>query len=81
MPVILRYKGYRFLFFSNEGDPTEPLHIHVRKGERIAKFWIEPTICLAESYGFNSSELNECVKVIEKNKKLIERCWNEHFSN
>jgi len=48
MPVILRYKGYRFLFFSNEGDHPEPLHVNVRKGERIAKFWIEPTICLAE---------------------------------
>jgi len=81
MPVILRYKGYRFLFFSNEGDPPEPLHVHVRKGERVAKFWIEPAICLAESYGFTSAELNECVNVIEKNKKLIERCWNEHFGN
>ncbi len=58
-----------------------PLHVHVWKGERIAKFWIEPTICLALSYGFNSGELNECVKVIEKNRELIERCWNEHFSN
>ncbi len=81
MPVILRYKGYCFFFFSNEGDPPEPLHIHVRKGECIAKYWIGPTICLVESYGFNSSELNECVKIIEKNRKLIERSWNEHFSN
>ena len=43
--------------------------------------WMQPTICLAESYGFNSGELNECVKVIEKNRELIERYWNEHFSN
>ncbi|MCP4109321.1 MAG: DUF4160 domain-containing protein [Desulfobacteraceae bacterium] len=32
--------GYRFFFYSNEGNPLEPLHIHVRKGEAVAKFWI-----------------------------------------
>ena len=42
MPVVFRYKGYRFFFHSNEGDPREPLHIHARKGEAIAKFWLEP---------------------------------------
>ena len=38
MPIVFRYKGYRFFFFSNEGDPREPMHIHVRKGEASAKF-------------------------------------------
>ncbi len=33
MPVVFRYKGYRFFFFSNEGDPLEPMHVHVRRGE------------------------------------------------
>ena len=28
-----------FVFHSNEGDPREPLHIHARKGEAVAKFW------------------------------------------
>ena len=37
MPVVFRYKGYRFFFYSNEGNPREPLHIHVRKGEAVAK--------------------------------------------
>jgi hypothetical protein len=32
MPVILRYKGYKFFFFSNEGDPRESAHVHVRRG-------------------------------------------------
>ncbi len=81
MPVVLRYKGYRFLFFSNEREPLEPLHIHVRKGEGVAKFWVEPNIALAESYGFSSSELNELVKGIEKNKELIVRTWNEYFGD
>lgn len=33
MPVILRIKGYSFFFYSNEGTPLEPQHIHVRNSE------------------------------------------------
>ncbi|HEO65593.1 MAG TPA: DUF4160 domain-containing protein [Spirochaetes bacterium] len=79
MPIVLRYKGYRFFFFSNEGKPLKPLHIHVRKDEKVAKFWIEPEIALAETYAFSSSELNGLAKIIETNKTLIERSWNEYF--
>lgn len=81
MPVILRYKGYRFFFFSNEGMPREPIHIHVRKGEETAKFWIEPEVQLSESYGFTSKELGELEEVIVKNKSFIERSWHEYFGN
>jgi hypothetical protein len=31
MPTVLRVKGYRFFFFSNEG--AEPPHIHIEYGE------------------------------------------------
>lgn len=31
MPVILRINGFRFFFYSNEGNPLEPAHIHVMK--------------------------------------------------
>lgn len=79
MPVVFRYKGYRFFFYSNEGDPLEPLHIHVRKGESVAKFWVHPQISVAESYGINSSELRILMKVITENRELLERCWNEYF--
>lgn len=59
MPVVFRYKGYRFFFFSNEGDPLGPMHIHVRRGEATAKFWMSPQINLSESYGMTSAELRE----------------------
>ncbi|MDP8240469.1 MAG: DUF4160 domain-containing protein [Candidatus Hatepunaea meridiana] len=80
MPVVFRYKGFRFFFYSNEGSPREPLHIHVRKGEAVAKFWLEPTPVVAESYALSSSELNELLKVAVKNKNVIRRYWNEHFN-
>jgi hypothetical protein len=80
MPVILRFKGYTFFFFSNEGDPREPLHVHVRKSGSSAKFWLEPQVRVSESYGLNSQELNELTKVIVDNRQLIERTWYEFFS-
>ena len=39
MPVILRIDGFRFFFYSNEGNPLEPAHIHVMKSGSEAKFW------------------------------------------
>ena len=53
MPVVFRHSGLRFYFFSNEGQPPEPPHIHVKGGGRDAKVWLEPEISLDDSYGFN----------------------------
>lgn len=79
MPVILRYKGYKFFFYSNEGNPREPLHVHVRKGEASAKFWLHPQVALSDNYGLSSQELSELAQVISDNQQLIERAWHEFF--
>lgn len=79
MPVVLRYKGYKLFFYSNEGSPREPLHIHIRKGEAVAKFWVEPEVKLADSYGMASHELAELASVVRDNREIIERAWNEFF--
>jgi hypothetical protein len=81
MPVIFRHKGIRFFFFSNEGEPREPIHVHVKGAEGDAKFWLHPHIKLADSDGFDARALRELGKVIDDNKELIERTWNEHFDN
>ena len=80
MPVVFRYRGCRFFFFSNEGDPPEPIHIHVRCGAKLAKFWIEPVVELHESYGFSGPELNKLAKVIAAHAALITEYWNEHLN-
>jgi hypothetical protein len=79
MPVVLRFEGYRFFFYSNEGDPREPLHVYVRKGERVAKFWLEPRVELAESYGMASRELTKLMRVVAANERLIRMAWHGHF--
>lgn len=79
MPVVLRYRGYRFFFYSNEGSPREPLHIHVEKNGNEAKFWLQPGIALADSEGFDRRTLRELEHVVLENRALIEDRWNEHF--
>ena len=32
MPTVFRQDGFRFFFYSNEGDPREPVHVHAMKG-------------------------------------------------
>lgn len=51
MPTVLRVRGYRFFFFSLEGQ--EPPHIHVEAAEKFAEFWLNP-VALANSRGFRS---------------------------
>ena len=59
MPVVFRFGPYRFFFYSNEGDPREPVHIHVREGRNIAKFWLKPLVSMADSKGFDARALRE----------------------
>jgi hypothetical protein len=80
MPVVFRYKGFRFFFYSNEGDPREPLHVHVRGSEGEAKFWLHPVPKLAVSHGFDAATLHELVDVVKQNTGLIERTGNEYFT-
>jgi len=79
MPVILRFKGYKFFPYSNEGYPLEPIHIHVRNSGNEAKFWLVPMVQLARNDGFSARELKELSYVIEENKVLLEEAWNDYF--
>lgn len=80
MPNVLRVNGYRFFFFSNEGDPVEPVHIHVRKGSAQAKVWMDP-IETESSWGFNPREIREIMSIIEQHHKLLVDKWNEHLNS
>ena len=57
------------------------MHIHARKGESVAKFWLEPLPGVAEAYDMNSHELHELLDVAMENKGRIARYWNEHFGD
>jgi hypothetical protein len=76
MPTILLKNGYRFFFYSNE---HLPIHIHIEKNDKTAKFEIE-NLELIRSRKFNASELKEIRKLVEENTDLFKNKWNEYFS-
>ena len=80
MPVVFRWNGYRFHFFSNEGEPLEPVHIHVVKDDADAKFWLFPEVEVAYNRGFSARVLRELREVVDERRAEIEEAWNEHFS-
>ncbi len=80
MPVVFRYKSFRFFFYSNEGNPREVMHIHVRNAEGEAKFWLTPSVYLADSDGFDAATLRELRDTVVAHQQLIERTWNDHFA-
>ena len=77
MPTVLRIEGYRFFFYSLEG--TEPPHIHVERGDDVAKYWLDP-INLAQSRGFRSHELSRVRAMVIENRLAFMEAWNAHFS-
>jgi hypothetical protein len=81
MPVVFRQGGLRYFFFSNEGIPREPRHVHVKGGGRDAKIWLEPDVAIEESYGFNSRELSLILQVVTENRTRLLRAWDDHFPN
>ena len=81
MPVVFRDRGLRYFFFSNEGLPREPRHVHVQGSGRDAKVWLEPEIAIAESYGFNSIELTHILRTVVERRSFILKAWDDHFGN
>jgi hypothetical protein len=56
MPTVLRWGPYRAFFYSNEGG--EPAHVHVRAGDREAKFWLHDlTVAINAGFPAHESEI------------------------
>ncbi|MEL7100536.1 MAG: DUF4160 domain-containing protein [Pseudomonadota bacterium] len=81
MPTVFRADGFRFFFYSNEGDPREPVHIHVMKDNAEAKFWVEPEVRLDRSHGFDARTLRKLAAMVEENRTKITEAWHDHFRN
>ena len=85
MPQILRIGPYIVYFWSNEGDPLEPIHVHVTKGQAVAnatKLWVTRSgkiIVANNQSGIPHHLLRRLVRVIEGNSEYIIERWLEHF--
>ena len=78
---MFRYGELRFYCVLNEGDPREPIRIHVRGAGGEAKYWVEPDIVLARSVGFAARTLRRLAVLVNDYRQIIQESWHEHFGN
>lgn len=76
MPTVLREGPYRFFFVSL--DREEPPHIHVRRENMVAKFWLDP-VALQQTGGFNRMELNTIARLVQQHREMFLEKWYEFF--
>ena len=85
MPSLFRLFGYVVFFWSNEGNPLEPVHVHVAKGTPNAN---ATKIGIPEAGGTllanNNSQipqrtLTAIMEVIESRSEDIVSRWNDIF--
>ncbi|MCX7722090.1 MAG: DUF4160 domain-containing protein [Verrucomicrobiae bacterium] len=67
---------YKFRFYSS--DAVEPPHMHVIRGGKVAKIWLEP-IAVEYNRGYNQAELNRIVRLAEANREKLLIKWYEYF--
>ena len=67
-----------FVFSFKASKNSEPQHIHVEHGDRVAKFWLNP-VNLAESHGFRSSEVRSMRALVIEHRLTFMEAWNAHF--
>ena len=67
------------MFYANEGDPREPIHVHVVKDGIDAKFWLWPEVAVAYNDGFNAKTLRELIAIVENRRDFISTEWREFF--
>jgi hypothetical protein len=60
MPEVFRINGIKFSFFSNEGNPREPVHIHAKRGRDEAKFGLS---------------LKYRTQMVADSRRKSRRCW------
>ncbi len=78
MPTVLLIGSHRFFFYA--GDRNEPAHMHIEREDKVAKFWLDP-VRLYHSGGFSRNEISRLQRVVEQNKDILLRAWNEYFGD
>ncbi len=62
----MKVRLWRFFFFAEEGH--EPMHVHCKKGDADAKYWLDPEIFNAKTYEeqFAATQLTRLLAQAEK---------------
>ena len=79
LPKIFEQNGYKFFFYSGDGD--EPCHIHVKKGKGDGKIWLEPKLKIEYFVDFKNQEEAKIIKIATENRDNFIKMWYEYFKD
>jgi hypothetical protein len=56
------------------------MHVHAQCPDGEAKFWLEPTIALADNYGLSDQQVRTAQQLVEAHADEIRSAWRKHFA-
>jgi hypothetical protein len=77
-PTIVKDGAFRLFFFSRE---ETRMHVHVSHSDGEAKYWLEPSISLAQSIGLSAQQLRQAEQLVNTYEHRIRTAWNQHFGS
>lgn len=77
-PTVVRDGKFRLFFFSRE---EKRVHIHVAHPDGEAKFWLTPSVVLADHTRLSGRQLREAQTIVEAHIQEIQHAWNYHFGS
>lgn len=85
MPQVFKIGSYWVYFWANEGEPIEPIHVHVSQGDPTAnatKIWITSAgkcyFCNNNS-NIPSVALRNIMRIIEARNAEVTEKWIAYF--
>lgn len=85
MPQVFKIGSYWVYIWTNEGDPLEPIHVHVSEGapsKNATKVWITSA---GKTYLSNNNSrippktLRNIMRIIEARSSEIIAMWEDYF--
>jgi hypothetical protein len=80
MPKLLEVNGWKFFFYSKEGLPLEPPHVHVRRDRSEAKIWLRPVVKVAADRRMDPRTLKMLLAIVIEHRDEFEERWHAFFS-
>ena len=75
MPTV-QIEGYKFRFYSS--DVNEPPHMHVLRGSRVAKVWLQP-VKLEYNRGYSQHDMRQILQIAQERQQQLLELWHDHF--
>lgn len=86
MPQLFKIHSYVVYFWSNEGAPLEPVHVHIAEGQAVpdgTKVWImaDGSCKVDGDSSIPAHKLNKILNVIKSNRVYIINQWKARFGS